>query len=239
MLTAAGIGVDGQRLPYLLMHAELDALICSGPRRGKQHTYVLLEERAPDARDLPRDEALAELARRYFTSHGPGDRQGLRRVGDPHAGRGARGDRGRRRGPAGREELDGLRCWSGARAPGTAAAAPPALRSPAVHLVQGYDEYIMGYTRDEARARSSGKGVVGRRTARSPISSSCSTAASPGSGGARSGATRWSSRSRSWSRSTTRRWPPWRPRPPATASSSVCGGRQDRGDASPAISERA
>ena len=71
VLTAAGIGVDGQRLPYLLMHAELDALICSGPRRGKQHTYVLLEERAPDARDLPRDEALAELARRYFRSHGP------------------------------------------------------------------------------------------------------------------------------------------------------------------------
>ena len=52
-------------------NAELDAVICSGPRHGKQHTYVLLDERAPDARDLPRDEALAELARRYFTSHGP------------------------------------------------------------------------------------------------------------------------------------------------------------------------
>ena len=71
VLTAAGIGVEGQRLPYLLMAAELDALICSGPRRGKQHTYMLLEERAPDARDLPRDEALAELARRFFVGHGP------------------------------------------------------------------------------------------------------------------------------------------------------------------------
>ena len=46
-------------------------MICSGPRRGKQFTYALVEERAPRARVLPRDEALAELARRYFQSHGP------------------------------------------------------------------------------------------------------------------------------------------------------------------------
>ena len=59
MLADAGIATDGQRLPYLLMHAELDALVCSGPRRGKQHTYMLLEERAPGPPDLPRDEALA------------------------------------------------------------------------------------------------------------------------------------------------------------------------------------
>ncbi len=65
------IEAAGQRLAYIVMALELDAVICSGPRRGKQHTYALVEERAPKARVLPRDEALAELARRYFQSHGP------------------------------------------------------------------------------------------------------------------------------------------------------------------------
>jgi hypothetical protein len=61
----------GQRLAYLVMHAELEGLICSGPRRGKQFTYALLEERVPPVAALKRDEALAELSRRYFVSHGP------------------------------------------------------------------------------------------------------------------------------------------------------------------------
>ena len=70
-LGKAGIPAAGQRLAYLMMSAELDQVICSGPRRGKQFTYALLAERAPRARVLPRDEALGELTRRYFTSHGP------------------------------------------------------------------------------------------------------------------------------------------------------------------------
>ena len=61
----------GPRLAHLVMHAELQGGICSGPRRGKQFTYGLLAERAPRARTLDRDAALAELARRYFASHGP------------------------------------------------------------------------------------------------------------------------------------------------------------------------
>ena len=52
------------------MRAELDGVICSGARRGKQFTYALLDERVPP-RELTRDEALAELTRRYFTSRGP------------------------------------------------------------------------------------------------------------------------------------------------------------------------
>jgi hypothetical protein len=48
-----------------------EGLICFGTREGKQHTFVLLEEWVPKAKRLDRDEALAELARRYFTSHGP------------------------------------------------------------------------------------------------------------------------------------------------------------------------
>ena len=65
------IVATGQRLAHLVMHAELEGAICSGPRRGKQFTYGLLAERAAKARILTRDESLAELARRYFASHGP------------------------------------------------------------------------------------------------------------------------------------------------------------------------
>src|SRR5262249_26409370 len=68
----AGIGTDGAfRMSYIMMRAELDGIICSGARCGKQFTYALLDERVPDAKALERDEALAELARRYFISRGP------------------------------------------------------------------------------------------------------------------------------------------------------------------------
>jgi len=62
---------DRLRLTYLVMHAELEGLICSGAMRGKQHTYALLDERVPPTRTLERDEALAELTKRFFSSHGP------------------------------------------------------------------------------------------------------------------------------------------------------------------------
>lgn len=64
-------GTSGQRLTYVVMHAEQHGVICSGPRRGKQFTYALLDEWVPPAPERTRDEALAELTRRYFLSHGP------------------------------------------------------------------------------------------------------------------------------------------------------------------------
>jgi hypothetical protein len=71
-LGKAGIEATGQRLAYIVMRAELDTLICSGAFRGKQFTYALLDERALAARlSFNRDEARADLVRRYFASHGP------------------------------------------------------------------------------------------------------------------------------------------------------------------------
>lgn len=70
-LLRAKIPAAGLKLAYVMMQAELDGVICSGPRREKQFTYMLLSERAPNARTLERDEALGELAKRYFSSHGP------------------------------------------------------------------------------------------------------------------------------------------------------------------------
>jgi hypothetical protein len=70
-LEQAGIAVQGARLAHLMMQAELEGILCSGVRRGKQFTYALLEERVPRAKPLARDEALAKLVRRCFSNHGP------------------------------------------------------------------------------------------------------------------------------------------------------------------------
>jgi len=70
-LDRAKINADGLRLGYIMMRAELDGIICSGARQGKQFTYALLDERVPPAKILDREEALSELTNRYFTSRGP------------------------------------------------------------------------------------------------------------------------------------------------------------------------
>jgi hypothetical protein len=70
-LAEAGLALDPERMSHVMMNAELEALVCSGPRQDRQFTYALLSSRAPQARLLPRDEALGRLTRRYFSSHGP------------------------------------------------------------------------------------------------------------------------------------------------------------------------
>jgi hypothetical protein len=67
----ARIDTTELRLTFFLIRAELDRLICSGPRRGKQFTYALLDYRAPESSSLKKDEALNELGIRYFKSRGP------------------------------------------------------------------------------------------------------------------------------------------------------------------------
>lgn len=71
IMSNAGITVNRMRFAYIMMHAELEKIICSGPRRGKQHTYALFDERVMPAPELTREESLALLAERYFASHGP------------------------------------------------------------------------------------------------------------------------------------------------------------------------
>jgi hypothetical protein len=70
VLNEAGVATDDLRFIHLLMRAELDKVICSGGRQGKQFTYALFDDRVPN-NTMPKEEALAELARRYFISHGP------------------------------------------------------------------------------------------------------------------------------------------------------------------------
>ncbi|HEY2580596.1 MAG TPA: winged helix DNA-binding domain-containing protein, partial [Mucilaginibacter sp.] len=70
VLNDAGVATDDLRFIHLLMRAELDKVICSGGRQGKQFTYALFDDRVP-SNNFSKEEALMELARRYFTSRGP------------------------------------------------------------------------------------------------------------------------------------------------------------------------
>ena len=71
LLERAGIATRDNRGLHILWRCAHDRLICFGAREGKQQTFALLDEWVPPARTLDRNEALGELARRYFTSHGP------------------------------------------------------------------------------------------------------------------------------------------------------------------------
>jgi hypothetical protein len=137
-LKKAKVPADGLKLAYLMMHAELEGVLTSGPRRGKQFTYALLAERAPQARELSKDEALAELVKRYFCSHGPATIRdfvwwsGLT-VKDAQRGIEAV------QAALEQETIDGRIYWSG-----RSRMAPRAKSSTAL-LLPNYDEYLIAY----------------------------------------------------------------------------------------------
>ncbi len=148
VLERAGIRTNVQRLAHVVMWAELDGLICSGPKRGKQFTYALLEDRAPRARRRPPRRAAADLARRYFTGHGPAQLTDFTWWSGLQA-QDAREALDRVR-PGLRQTLvDGRIYWSGADRLGKAPSAPEAL------LLSLYDEYAIAYRdrRDISDAR--------------------------------------------------------------------------------------
>ena len=138
VLNQARIEADGQRLSYLMMRAELDGVICSGGRRGKQFTYALLDDRAPKASAFDRERALTELSTRYFTSRGPANLKdfvwwsGLT-TDEAKAGMELASSQ------LVREVIDDQTYWLSRSNP----TAPK--RSPAAYLLSTYDEYWMGY----------------------------------------------------------------------------------------------
>jgi hypothetical protein len=70
-LREAHIPTQDLGLSFTLMQAELEGILCSGPPRGKQFTYMLLDERVKESKNLSREESLATLTKKYFQSHGP------------------------------------------------------------------------------------------------------------------------------------------------------------------------
>lgn len=129
---------SGQRLNHIVMRAELDAVICSGARRGKQQTYALLDERAPGARTLPHDEALAELTRRYFTGHGPATLKDFMWWSSLTAAEAKEGIE-LSKSELIQEVIDGQTYWSADSTPPVKHTSLPA------YLLPNYDEYAVGY----------------------------------------------------------------------------------------------
>jgi len=138
VLDRARIGATGtQRLAHLMMRAELDGLVCSGVRKGKQSTYALLEERVPPVPAMGRDEALAELGRRYFATRGPATVQdfawwsGLTAADSKRGIEAVRSD-------LEHQDVDGKTYWFAGSAPSAK------LVSTAAHLLPNYDELFIG-----------------------------------------------------------------------------------------------
>ena len=135
-LQRARMGMSGDRLARVVMHAELEAVICSGRRRDRQSTYALIAERAPKARRLSRDEALARLGERFFQSHGPAT---IRDFAWWSGLTSADGKRATEMIGAKREVIDGLAYWTIGQSP------RPTARDQRVHLLPIYDEYLVAY----------------------------------------------------------------------------------------------
>jgi hypothetical protein len=146
-LRIIGIDATGQRLAHIAMHAELEGLICSGPRRGRTPTYALAATRALRTRRRSRDSALGELTRRFFQSHGPATirdfvwwsglptadaRRGLEIVGGVSV------------------DLQGQRYWTVGETVEGLPRRGERSRKPVAHLLPIYDEYLVAYRDREA-----------------------------------------------------------------------------------------
>jgi hypothetical protein len=137
-LERRGVATDGQRLIHLLNRSALEGLTCYASRRGKQFTFALLDEWAPSDKLLSREEALAELAGRYFRSHGPATLEdflwwsGLT-AADARAGLEAASPRLRP------EVFDGRTYWLSPSTPVSDEG------HTAAHLLPPFDEYTVAY----------------------------------------------------------------------------------------------
>jgi hypothetical protein len=138
VLERAGIATAGGRGLHVLMVLGMQGALCFGTRRGRQPTFVLLDEWVPESRALERDEALGELAARYFTSHGPATPHdfawwsGLA-VGDARRGVEVAGAALTKQSIAGREH------WSGLALPRSRR------RSTLANLLPPWDEFTVAY----------------------------------------------------------------------------------------------
>ena len=157
LLEGAGIVTAGQRGYHILFHLSMRRLIVFGPREGKQQTFVLFDEWLPDAPSLSRSASLALIVRRYFTSHGPASAKdfagwtGLT-IADAKAGLAANAD------TLVAETVGATTYWtprecvattSGPFTAGGSAGMSPAVLGappiPDVHLLPGFDEFLLGY----------------------------------------------------------------------------------------------
>lgn len=138
LLESEKVSTAGQRGIHILWRLAHEGLICYGAREGKQHTFALLDEWVPRAETLPRDQAMAELATRYFTGHGPAtlkDFAWWSGLTDADAREGIESA-----GPAIiHEVIEGCEHWI-ARSAQTRKTSPST-----AYLLPAFDEYLVGY----------------------------------------------------------------------------------------------
>ncbi len=158
-LAETGHPLSGQQLMHLLADLELQCLVVSGPPLDGAHTYASFDARVASSRTLDREEALAELALRYVTGHGPATDRDLAywatlTLGDVRRGLAAAGDR------IASFEHDGRTFWHGADQ------SPPAGPvQPRGHLLQILDETYRGYQDSRLVLDTAGAVPTGRETA--------------------------------------------------------------------------
>jgi Winged helix DNA-binding domain len=139
VLERGGVDVPGLLGYHLLYRAAWDGLICFGPHQGRQPTFELLDERIAKRRELSTGQALAELASRYFTSHGPATIKdyvwwsGLK-TSDAKAGIEGASPR------LASEEAEGKTYYMARKPP------KPDKDRGRVHLLPAFDEYLVGYS---------------------------------------------------------------------------------------------
>jgi Winged helix DNA-binding domain len=138
VLEAGDVSTASQRGLHILGRLAQDGVICFGAREGKQQTFALLDEWAPKARRMARDEALAEIAKRYFTSHGPATLQDFAWWSGLTAADAAAALEMAKRSLA-QETINGQTYWL---APSTSAAKDS---SSTAYLLPAYDEYTVAY----------------------------------------------------------------------------------------------
>jgi hypothetical protein len=155
-LARAGVEAAGNRLAYILMHAELERVVCSGPRRGRTQTYALFDRRVREAGVLEDDEALCELAVRFFSGHGPATADDLKRwasltVAQTKTAIATADDR------LETADLDGRTYYHTAGPPEGSAGGTR------VHLVKAHDEYISGFPDSRDLVDATGQASGGPR----------------------------------------------------------------------------
>lgn len=141
-IAAGGVPTAGQRGYHLLWYLAQTGTLVLGPTAGGDQQFVLLDEWVPSPHRLEREEALGELALRFFASHGPATVKDLVRwagllVRDVQAGLAVAGDR------LARLVVDGTEHWLDPATPDRLAAARA--EAEGVHLLPGFDELVLGY----------------------------------------------------------------------------------------------
>jgi hypothetical protein len=139
---AAGISVDGQRGAHLIGYLAQTGVICLGPLDGGEQSFVLLDEWIRSPHRLDRDEALGELALRFFTGHGPATVADLARWAGLTL-RDARAGLAVARPGLTALQVDGVEHLLDPETPDRLAACRDEARQ--ILLLPGFDEFVLGY----------------------------------------------------------------------------------------------